>query len=227
MSTPVLGRRRHRGRLVSSRLAFTLRFADLRFITTSAITDESRVIIHNALRERLTAAAPFLRFDGDPYMVIAGGRLFWIADAYTTTDRVPYSTPNGGLNYIRNAVKVAVDAFNGTMTFYVFDGEDPLLRTYERMFPGMFRPAAAMPEALRRHVRYPEDLFRVQAQQFETYHVTDPGLLYNKGNQWAIRTTWPSRVGSMSAYYAIMRLRARPARSSCSSCPSCPTTAPT
>ena len=191
----------------SRRLAFTLRFADLRFLTTSAITDESRVIIHNALRERLAAAAPFLRFDGDPYMVIAGGRLYWIADAYTTTDRVPYSTPNDGVNYIRNAVKVVVDAFNGTMAFYVFDAEDPLLRTYERMFPGMLRPAAAMPETLRRHVRYPEDLFRAQALQFETYHVTDPGLLYNKGNQWAIPNNVAiSGSGPMSAYYAIMRL---------------------
>ena len=189
------------------RIAFMLRFADLRFLTTTSITGQSRVIIYDDLRARLAAAAPFLQFDRDPYMVIAGGRLFWIADAYTTTRLIPYSEPNGHLNYIRNSVKVVVDAFNGTMTFYVFDPADPLLRTYERMFPGMFRPASAMPATLLSHVRYPEDLFRAQAQMFETYHVGDPGILYNKGDQWAV----PSNVsisgsGPMSAYYMIMRL---------------------
>ena len=189
------------------RLAFTVRFADLKFITTTAITARSRVIIFNDLRARLEAAAPFLRFDGDPYMVIAGGGLFWIADAYTTSDRIPYSQPNGDLNYLRNAVKVVVDAYDGSMKFYVFDAGDPLLRTYTRIFPGMFKPAAEMPAALRSHVRYPEDLFRTQAQLFATYHVTDTGLLYNKGDQWEI----PGNVsisgsGPMSAYYMIMRL---------------------
>jgi uncharacterized membrane protein (UPF0182 family) len=189
------------------RVAFMFRFADLRFLTTTSITAQSRVIIYDELRARLAAAAPFLQFDRDPYMVIAGGRLLWIADAYTTTRLIPYSQPDGGLNYIRNAVKVVVDAFDGTMTFYAFDPADPLLRTYARMFPGMFHPASAMPPALLTHVRYPQDLFGVQSRLFATYHVTDPGLLYNKGDQWAI----PSNVaisgsGPMSAYYMIMRL---------------------
>ena len=189
------------------RIAFTFRFADLRFLTTTSITAQSRVILYDGLRARLAAAAPFLQFDHDPYMVIAGGKLFWIADAYTTTSLIPYSQPDGGLNYIRNSVKVVVDAFNGSMKFYTFDPADPLLRTYARMFPGMFHPASAMPPALLTHVRYPQDLFGVQSQLFATYHVTDPGLLYNKGDQWEI----PSNVsisgsGPMSAYYMIMRL---------------------
>jgi uncharacterized membrane protein (UPF0182 family) len=190
-----------------NRLAFTLRFRDLRFFTSSAISSASRVIILNDLRARLAAAAPFLTFDSTPYMVVAGGRLFWIADAYTTTDRIPYSEPNGGLNYIRNSVKVVVDAFNGSLRFYVFDSQDPLIRTYQRMFPGVFLPASQMPGTLHRHVRYPEDYFKIQAQLFATYHVTEPSLLYNKGNQWEI----PGNVsisGSapVSAYYMIMRL---------------------
>lgn len=190
-----------------NRLAFAVRDRDFRFLTSSSITSRSRVIIYDDVRARLAAAAPFLQFDGNPYMVIAGGRLFWIADAYTTTRSIPYSAPNRELNYIRNSVKVVVDAYNGSMEFYVFDPRDPLLRTYEKIFPGMFRPASAMPAALRRHVRYPQDLFTIQAQVFATYHVTDPGLLYNKGNQWEI----PGNVsitgsGPMSAYYMIMRL---------------------
>ncbi len=190
-----------------NRLAFVVRFGDLRFITTSAITSQSRVIIYDNIRARLAAAAPFLQYDANPYMVIAGGRLYWIADAYTTTSRIPYSAPNGGLNYIRNSVKVVIDAYNGTMRFYVFDPRDPMLRTYEKIFPGIFQPASAMPSMLRQHVRYPEDLFRTQAQVFATYHVTDPGLLYNKGNQWEIPSNISiSGAGPMSAYYMIMRL---------------------
>jgi uncharacterized membrane protein (UPF0182 family) len=190
-----------------NRLAFAIRFGDIRFFTSSAITSQSRVIILNNIRARLAAAAPFLTFDANPYMVMAGGRLYWIADAYTTTDRIPYSQPNGGINYMRNSVKVVIDAYNGSMRFYVFDPNDPLIRTYERIFPGVFLPASQMPATLHQHVRYPEDFFRTQAEMFATYHVTDPTLLYNKGNQWEI----PGNVsisGSapVSAYYMIMRL---------------------
>jgi len=190
-----------------NRLAFAVRFGDIRFFTTSAITNQSRVIILNNIKARLAAAAPFLTFDANPYMVVASGRLYWIADAYTTTDRIPYSEPNGGLNYMRNSVKVVIDAYNGSMRFYVFDPRDPLIRTYERIFPGVFLPASQMPATLHQHVRYPEDFFRTQAEMFATYHVTDPALLYNKGNQWEI----PGNVsisGSapVSAYYMIMRL---------------------
>jgi uncharacterized protein len=190
-----------------NRLAFTIRFGDIRFFTSSAITGNSRVIIRDNIKARLEAAAPFLTFDSNPYMVIAGGRLYWIADAYTTTSRIPYSQPDGSINYIRNSVKVVIDAYNGSMRFYDFDPRDPLIRTYQHLFPGVFLPAAQMPSALRQHVRYPEDFFGVQAQQFATYHVTDPSLLYNKGNQWQIPTNLSiSGAGPQSAYYMIMRL---------------------
>jgi uncharacterized protein len=190
-----------------NRLAFAIRFGDIRFFTTSAITASSRAIILDNIRARLEAAAPFLRFDGNPYMVVAGGRLFWIADAYTTTSRIPYSEPLGRLNYIRNSVKVVLDAYNGSMRFYAFAPQDPLLRTYERLFPGVFLPAAEMPATLHQHVRYPEDYFAAQAELFATYHVTNPSLLYNKGNQWQIPTNISiSGSAPQSAYYMIMRL---------------------
>jgi uncharacterized protein len=188
-------------------LAFAWRERTIKFFTTSAIDDDSRVIIRNNIVDRIRAAASFLALDGDPYMVIAQKRLFWVQDAYTTTDRYPYGTPEGDLNYIRNSVKVVVDAYNGTMRFYVFDDQDPLLRTYRDIFPDLFVPADDVPDELRAHIRYAEGLFMTQARVFETYHVTDPDVLYNKGDQWQI----PENVsladnGPMSAYYVIMRL---------------------
>jgi uncharacterized membrane protein (UPF0182 family) len=190
-----------------NRLALAVRFGDIKFFTSSAITGVSRVILNDNIKARLSAAAPFLTFDANPYMVVADGKLYWIADAYTTTSRYPYSQPDGSLNYIRNSVKVVIDAYNGTMDFYVFDPTDPLIRSYEKIFPGMFKPESAMPTSLQQHVRYPEDFFTTQAQMFATYHVTDPGLLYNKGNQWEI----PNNVSAsgetpLSPYYMVMRL---------------------
>ncbi len=190
-----------------NKLAFMMRFGSLKFFTASSITADSRVIIKNSIGDRLIAAAPFLKFDGNPYMVIADGKLYWIADAYTTTSRYPYSQPDGALNYIRNSVKVVIDAYNGTMSFYVFDPSDPLIQTYEKIFPGMFKAEAEMPTALSQHVRYPEDLFMTQARMFATYHVTDPAVLYSKGNQWEIPSNVSISEGApMSPYYMIMRL---------------------
>jgi uncharacterized membrane protein (UPF0182 family) len=189
-----------------NRLALTAHFGDIKFFTSSAITSQSRVIIYDNIKARLAAAAPFLTFDSDPYMVIANGKLYWIVDAYTTTDRYPYSQPNGNLNYIRNSVKVVIDAYNGSMNFYVFDPTDPIIRTYEKIFPGMFQPERAMPTVLAQHIRYPEDLFNAQAEMFATYHVTTPGIFYNKGNQWEIPADVSSTANQMNPYYMIMRL---------------------
>ena len=190
-----------------NKFAFLVRFGSLKFFTTSAITADSRVIIKNKIADRLAAAAPFLTFDKNPYMVIADGKLYWMADAYTTTARYPYSQPDGTINYIRNSVKVVIDAYNGTMNFYVFDPTDPLIKTYEKTFPGMFKAEADMPASLSSHVRYPEDYFLSQARMFTTYHVTDPAVLYSKGNQWAIPDNLSITAGApMSPYYMIMRL---------------------
>ncbi len=192
-----------------NRLAFSAEFGTIKFFFTSAIESQSRIIIRNDIRTRISDVAPFLTLDHDPYMVIANGRLFWIQDAYTTTSRYPYSTPQNGINYIRNSVKIVVDAYNGTMKFYVFDPKDPLIRTYEAAYPSLFTPASQMPQVLLQHVRYPEDLFTTQAEVYSTYHVNNAGVLYNKGDQWSIPTD-PSGAGQMSPYYVVMKLPGSP-----------------
>ncbi len=191
-----------------NRLAFSVRFGTIRFFTSNAIEPGSRIILRNNIVQRLHTAAPFLTLDQNPYMVIANGKLYWIADAYTTTDRYPYSQPDGSINYIRNSVKVVIDAYTGHMTFYVADPTDPVIRTYEKIFPGMFTPLSRMPQVLLAHIRYPQDLFNVQSQMFTTYHVTQPNVLYSKNNQWAIPTgtSLSGASGQMEPYYVIMRL---------------------
>lgn len=190
-----------------NKLAFTVEFGTIKFFTSSAINADSRVIILNNIKKRLHKAAPFLSFDSDPYMVVADGRLYWIVDAYTTTGRYPYSEPTGELNYLRNSVKVVLDAYNGSMDFYDFDAHDPLLDTYKKIFPGMFKPKGSMPKSLMAHVRYPEDYFNLQAEVFSTYHVKSPSVFYNKGDQWEIpHHVSISGAGRMAAYYVIMRL---------------------
>ena len=190
-----------------TRLAFSAQFGTIKFFTTSAITGESRVIIRNSITDRILAAAPFLRLDGDPYMVVAGGKLWWIVDAYTVTDRYPYATPEGGINYIRNSVKIVIDAYNGEMKYYVFDDRDPMLTAYREAFPALFTPGTEMPAELVSHVRYPEGIFRTQSIIYATYHVDSPDVLYNKGDQWAIPgDAAQGGEGMMPALYVIMQL---------------------
>ena len=190
-----------------NRLAFSVKYGTLKFFFTSAIESQSRIIIRNDITTRIKAAAPFLQLDRDPYMVVADGRLWWIQDAYTTTSRYPYSTPQNGINYIRNSVKIVVDAYNGTMKFYVFDTRDPILRTYQAAYPSLFTPKSQIPQALLAHVRYPEDLFTTQADVYSTYHVNNVDVLYNKGDQWSIPTNVSlSGAGPMAPYYVMMKL---------------------
>jgi uncharacterized membrane protein (UPF0182 family) len=194
-----------------NRLAFSVHFGTIKFFTTSSIESQSRIIIKNSIQPRIRAAAPFLTLDHDPYMVIADGRLWWIQDAYTTTSRYPYSTPQSGVNYLRNSVKIVVDAYNGTMKYFVFDPTDPLLKTYQAAYPSLFTPKDQMPQALLDHLRYPEDLFNVQAEVYTTYHVDNPDVLYNKGDQWGIPDNVSlSGPGRMDAYYVIMKLPGSP-----------------
>ena len=199
------------------KLAFAWRFGTIKFFTSSAIDGDSRVIIRNNIMQRVEAAAPFLTYDPDPYMVISDGRLYWVADAYTSSGNYPYSTPEAGLNYIRNSVKVVIDAYNGSMKFFAFDEQDPILQTYEKIYPDLFTPAGEMPQALKDHIRYPEGLFNVQSEVYATYHVDDPAVLYNKGDQWQIPDNVAlSGPGRMAAYYVIMRLPGPHRKSSCS-----------
>jgi uncharacterized membrane protein (UPF0182 family) len=157
------------------------------------VTPDSRLLMRRNIRDRVAALAPFLTFDHDPYLVVGdNGRLSWILDAYTTSDTYPYSTHynlgDNSVNYIRNSVKVVVDAYNGAATFYVFDSTDPILTAYRGIFPSLFKDAATMPADLRRHVRYPEDIFTIQSEVYGLYHMTNPEVFFNREDLWTVAT---------------------------------------
>ena len=172
------------------RLLYALRFGSLKLFLSSDITKESRILYYRNIKERVSKIAPFLTFDRDPYLVIAEGKMYWILDAYTSTDRYPYSQPlplNGGnVNYIRNSVKAVVDAYDGTIKFYQADLDDPIIKTYTKIFPKTFRKIEEMPKGLISHLRYPEDIFTLQTAIYTTYHMDDPQIFYNKEDQWEI-----------------------------------------
>ncbi len=190
------------------RIMFALRFGAYQIAFNDDITGESRILFHRNIAERVQEIAPFLTFDRDPYLVLADGHLYWMYDAYTTSSRYPYSTPAAGVNYIRNSVKIVIDAYNGTTTFYAADPRDPVLATYANVFSGMFKPLANMPATLRSHIRYPEDMFALQASVFATYHMTEPAVFYNREDQWEVPTIDDSgeAQAAMQPYYTIMRL---------------------
>jgi uncharacterized membrane protein (UPF0182 family) len=191
------------------RLAFAARFGEPKIILSDDLTAESRILMYRTVMPRIQRIAPFFSYDRDPYLVITDdGRLVWMLDGYTTTDRYPYSEPVRGMgNYIRNSVKVTVDAYHGTVMFYVADPTDPLVRAYARGFPGLLQPLDKMPEDLQRHLRYPEDFFAIQARKYATYHMLDPQVFYNREDLWAVpRRTVEGRERDMEPYYTIMRL---------------------
>jgi uncharacterized membrane protein (UPF0182 family) len=195
-----------------SRLTYAVKFGSIELLVSNSVTQDSRILLYRDIGTRLKKLAPFLRFDFDPYIVVSGGRLYWIADAYTVTDMYPYSEPvhvqgTGTFNYIRNPVKAVVDAYTGEVTFYVIDSEDPLIQTYMKIFPGMFRDFPEMPEDLQNHVRYPEGLFSIQSSIYSEYHMKDPRVFYNKEDVWVI----PDEVyrGSrqqITPYFVIIHL---------------------
>lgn len=190
------------------RLVYAWQLDDFNILISSQLTPESRVLYYRNIQMRVSHLAPFLTLDRDPYPVIIDGRLFWIQDAYTTSNRYPYSTPvAGGLNYIRNSVKAVVDAYNGDVTLYVADPEDALVRTYQSIFPKLFVPIDRMPKALRVHLRYPEDMFLTQAEIYRSYHMRDARVFYNKEDLWAFpREVFSGAEQTMAPYYVIMRL---------------------
>jgi uncharacterized protein len=199
---------------MARRSLFAWQFDDPNILLSSYITNESRILLHRNIQERIRMIAPFLSLDHDPWLVASSGRLFWMQDAYTTSQWFPYAPPGTGdrANYIRNAVKVVVDAYNGTVDFYVSDAADPVVRTWQRIFPAMFKPLEAMPQSLRQHIRYPEDLFLIQARLYRAYHMDAPEVFYNREDLWQ----FPRELGDidgadaagtlMAPYYTIMRL---------------------
>jgi len=193
---------------LSRRLLFAWRFRDLNILLTDAITSRSVILYHRNVRERVARLAPFLRLDSDPYVVVADGRLFWILDAYTQSNRYPYAQPHRErFNYLRNSVKAVVDAYNGTVTLYVAEPADPLIRTYARIFPGLLRPLAELPASLRAHLRYPQDLFAAQAEMYRLFHMQDPRVFYNKEDVWVLpEEIYIDKPREMAPYYVIMRL---------------------
>ena len=197
------------------RALFSWYYGDPNILLTEYITNESRILLHRNIQDRVRTIAPVLRLDHDPYIVVSDGRLFWMQDAYTTSDWYPYAQPqsSGGLNYIRNSVKVVIDAYNGSANFYVSDPGDPLIQTYQRIFPGLFKPLLAMPADLQQHIRYPEDLFLVQAQLYRTYHMDTAEVFYNREDLWQFprqpvdnEVLGGRDVARMAPYYMIMRL---------------------
>ena len=190
------------------KLAFAARFRNYQLLLSDDITPESRMIFDRQIKHRAQKIAPFLTFDDDPYLVVHEGRLFWMLDAYTVTSRYPYATEGApGVSYIRNAVKVVVDAYHGSTTFYLAEPNDPIIRAYAKAFPGLMQPLASMPAGLRQHVRYPEGIFGMQSSVYSTYHMTSAAVFYNKEDQWEVPTIDASgQAVRMTPYYTIMRL---------------------
>ena len=196
------------------RFLYTWQFTDINILLSDQVTSDSRILYRRQIDERVKAIAPFLKLDPDPYPVLdTDGRLWWLQDAYTVTYRYPYSTRVEGrtghqFNYIRNSVKVAVDAYNGDVHFYVMEPEDPLIQMYRRAFPGLFHDAEAMPEDLKAHMRYPVLQFSALAQMYLRYHVTDPQVFFNQALQWAIplETRFGKRGVQMSPAYLLLQI---------------------
>jgi uncharacterized membrane protein (UPF0182 family) len=208
-----------------TRLLFALRFGDVNLLISNQINNNSQLLMNRSIQERAQALAPFLRFDKDPYLVVsAGGRLDYVLDGYTTSAAFPDANSyNPGsdasasglagdpFNYIRNSVKVVMDAYDGTMSFYVSDPTDPIIQAWQGVFPGVFKPLAQMPTDLRAHLRYPADMFNAQTSQFAKYHVTDPGVFYQGNDLWQVpansggSSTGPTQL-PLESYYVEMRV---------------------
>lgn len=206
----------------SKKLLFALRFTDPFILITDNLTEDSRILFDRHIGtqfnevdpRRFSKLAPFLEYDSDPYLVLVDGRLKWIQDAYTATNMFPYSEPYGRpyvreMNYIRNSVKAVMDAYDGSIDLYVWDADDPIIRTYREIFPGLFRSSEEMPTSLRAHVRYPMELFRTQASLYSSYHMTSPQVFYNREDVWEPATEIygvAERTLEVRPYYLVTRL---------------------
>jgi uncharacterized membrane protein (UPF0182 family) len=197
---------------LGKRLLFAVTQGDINILLTSYLTPESRIQIWRNVQERISQVAPFLKLDADPYAVLSEGKLYWIQDAYTTSSRFPYSNPHStpfgdGLNYIRNSVKAVVDMYDGTVSFYIMDPKDPVLAVYRRAFPGVFKDLNQISADLKQHLRYPQDLFAIQAAQYESFHMTDPQVFYNREDLWVPpQEKYDGKLTPMEPYYILMKL---------------------
>lgn len=190
------------------KLLFAWEFGDINILLTDYIREGSKIQFWKSIHERVRKIAPFLKFEDDPYLVLSGGKLFWIQDAYTYSSDYPYSEPSiSGFNYIRNSVKIVIDAYHGSVDFYAIDEEDPVLNIYRDIFPGMFKPLEQMPESLKAHLRYPKALFEIQMEMYNTYHMTTPQVFYNNEDLWTRpNETYAGRQIKMEPYYILSKL---------------------
>ena len=195
------------------RVLFAFEFFDPQILFTNYLNPESRIMFKRRIDKRVAAIAPFLDYDGDPYLVVSEGRLYWIQDAYTNSDMYPYSRrfkarfKNKTLNYIRNSVKVIIDAYNGDVSFYIIDEKDPIVQTYSGIFPDLFKPFNDMPADLKKHIRYPRDLFKIQIDAYTTYHMEDVQVFYNQEDLWQIPDElYGDSRQKMEPYYVIIKL---------------------
>jgi hypothetical protein len=199
-------------------LLFAQYLKDWQMLLSGNITSESKLLFRRNINQRIRAIAPFLRYDSDPYLVAANtgnasdtrtqNYLYWIVDAYTTSQRYPYADPGKNeFNYIRNSVKVVIDAYNGDVDFYIADPQDPIIQTWSVIFPRLFKPLDTMPATLRSHIRYPQDFFSIQSERLLTYHMTDPQVFYNREDQWQIpQEIYGDKPRAVQPYYLIMKL---------------------
>jgi uncharacterized membrane protein (UPF0182 family) len=185
---------------------------DINILLTTYLRPESRIQMWRDVQTRVSSIAPFLRFDKDPYPVLSDGQLYWIQDAYTTSDRFPYANPHQAgfgqtLNYLRNSVKAVANMYDGSVQFYVMDPKDPILAAYQKAFPGIFKSLDQMSPDLKAHLRYPEDLFAIQSDEYKTFHMKDPQVFYNREDLWvAPNETYAGAKGPMEPYYILMKL---------------------
>ncbi len=205
------------------RLLFAKYTNDWRMVVTPEFLPETKLLMRRNIEHRIREIAPFLRFDRNPYLVATDARknptdirdasyLYWIVDAYTTSDRYPYSDiGKEGINYIRNSVKVVIDAYHGSVSFYIADPRDPIVTTWAKIFPDLFKPLSAMPENLRRHIRYPEDIFKIQSERLIAYHMTDPQVFYNQEDRWQVpNEVYGDKPKLVEPYYLITSLPSIP-----------------
>lgn len=194
-----------------NKLMLSLKHGTARFYLANEVNSQSRILLHRNILERVEKLAPFLEYDPDPYLVIDQGHLKWIIDAYTTSNALPYSSSytnlNLNLNYIRNSIKVVVDAYDGTVDFYAINPQEPILQTYQKIFPGVFKNLSEMPSSLKAHLRYPETLFTIQSNMLKNFHMTDPTVFYNKEDAWDIsKELFSSQPQDIDPYYTIMQI---------------------
>lgn len=195
-----------------NRIAFAINQGTVKIMLSTDITNDSKILIRRNVMDRVKSLAPFLSYDDDPYMIIAGGKLYWIIEGYTTTNKYPYSQPystNSSVNYMRNSVKIVVDAYTGQVDFYLVDKNDPIANTYNKVYNGIFKPIEQMDKQIFAHIKYPQEYFNVQAEIYRTYHMTNPQVFYNKEDQWQVATqiySTSNEAQPVQSAYTIMKL---------------------